>query len=347
MVKMMLTISVIIPVEPEGSAEKVLNSLKSVDYPQDLIEVFVVEGKQPSRQRNKALKEARGKIVYFLDSDSIVDKDLFKKVVRCYLEKDIAALGGPNLTPETDSFLQKCFGYVLSSSFGVSKIRNRYKSFGEIREADESELILCNLSFKRSVLKKEGAFNESLYPNEENELINRLRKRGYKLIYHPQAIIYRSRRNSIPKYFKQIFNYGRGRAEQTFIDPAFFNPFRFIPLFFSFYLISLFFFHNLFYLAPFYFYLALNFVSTLFIAFKEKKWGTIFLLPILFLLTHLAYGLGLLWGIIRIVFKLRKCLETKVSVYKIKKFGEMASSIFSIVRKRLNYESSHSLSSIH
>lgn len=98
---------------------------------------------------------------------------------------------------------------------------------------------------------------------------------------------------------------------------------------------------------PFYLYLVLNFISTLSIAFEEKKGRAIFLLPLLFPLTHLAYGLGLLWGIAREVFKLRKYLEIEVSVHKIKEFGEAASPVFSRVGKRLDYESSHRLSSFH
>ncbi len=316
------SISVIVPVEPGGSVDKVLGSLKCLNYPPGRIEVLMAEGKQPSKQRNKALQEAKGEIVYFLDSDSIADSDLFTEVVSFYEKKDIAGVGGPNLTLGTDSLLQKCFGYILSSLFGVFSIRYRYKSIGQVKEANENMLILCNLSMRRAILEKEGAFNESLYPNEENELINRLRAKGYRFIYNPQAIVYRSRRKTIPQFCKQIGTYGRGRMEQTFVDPTFFNWLRLGPLLFCFYLISLPFKHTLIYLSPFLLYALTATVFSISIAWQERSPTSLALLPPLFLLTHLSYGIGLFWGFVKKIIRVRKAPQAAVIARRVKSFQE-------------------------
>ena len=50
-------VSVIIPVRIHSSADVALESLKKVDYPKDLIEIFVVEGNNPSRPRKEAIEK--------------------------------------------------------------------------------------------------------------------------------------------------------------------------------------------------------------------------------------------------------------------------------------------------
>ena len=66
-------ISVIIPVPYGEWPAAVLERLETAPLaPGSSLEVLVVEGSQPSRQRNEAAKQAQGKILYFLDDDSFV-----------------------------------------------------------------------------------------------------------------------------------------------------------------------------------------------------------------------------------------------------------------------------------
>ena len=58
---------------------------------------------------------------------------------------------------------------------------------GRVRATSEKELILCNLVARREAMLELGGFNEALYPNEENALMDELQKRGGKLIYDPAA----------------------------------------------------------------------------------------------------------------------------------------------------------------
>jgi cellulose synthase/poly-beta-1,6-N-acetylglucosamine synthase-like glycosyltransferase len=317
------TISVIIPVEPDGNINKAMDALHKIDYPQELVEIIVARGRNPSVQRNTALRYAHGEIVYFLDSDSIADRQLFKIVANYYndlnaVHNKIAGIGGPSITPGSDTLLQKCFGYVLGSLLTGLKSRCRYRSMGPVREAGEEELILCNLSIRKKVLEEEGGFNERLYPNEENELINRLREKGYRFIYHPEAIVYRSQRRTIAKYIKQIFCYGRGRAEQMLIVPSNLNIPRFAPLIFCGYLISMILIRNPVYFSVLYLYLILIIASTISIMIRESQPLVIRILPGLFFVTHVCYGLGLFWGFVKTLFKHKRKQELPIIVEELK-----------------------------
>jgi succinoglycan biosynthesis protein ExoA len=84
-----------------------------------------------------------------------------------------------------------------------------------------------------------GGFNEALYPNEENALMDELQKRGGKLIYDPAFIVHRRPRNNLKAFAKMLLNYGRGRAEQFRLTPTAGSAPNFVPPLFCVYLVAL------------------------------------------------------------------------------------------------------------
>lgn len=280
-----------------GGKVRALDGLRSVDYPADRIEILVAEGKQPSLQRNRAAAVATGDILYFLDDDSMVTTGFLQRTERHFAEPDVAAVGGPSLTPQSDTLLQKTHGLALSSPFGGGGVRNRYRQTGAPRATADHELILCNLSFRKDVFLEFGGLDERLYPNEENELMERLQKRGLRLIHDPQLAVYRSQRPTFSAFIRQIFTYGRGRAEQTLISgkPRLVN---FIPLFFLIYVTLLPVADKPVYYLPLLCYAVIDIFFALFESLKRGPIGTLPLLPVIFPTLHLAYGAGLIWGLI-------------------------------------------------
>jgi GT2 family glycosyltransferase len=153
------------------------------------------------------------------------------------------------MTPETDTILQQAFGLALSSRFASGAVSARYRTQGSVRESSESELILCNLSVRRDLFLSHGGFDERLYPNEENELLDRMRLSGVKLLHDPDLAIRRSQRKSLRAFVRQIFGYGRGRGRQTFISRSVSLP-TLVPFFFLLYLLSFTVLHNPVYYIP-------------------------------------------------------------------------------------------------
>lgn len=310
--------SIIIPVKPGGDV-KALANLKWIDYPSDLFEVLVAEGCRPSRQRNSAASEAGGDILYFLDDDSLVSPDFLKRADSYFADPSVAVAGGPSLTPEADSRRQRAFGLAFASIFGGGGARNRYRRTGSVRETDDSELILCNLSFRRGLFLEMGGFDERLYPNEENELMSRIKEKGLKLIHDPELAVHRSQRKSMKAFIRQLFGYGRGRAEQTIIA-GFPGIVSFAPLFFVLYLLLLPFFNNQLYYLPLLCYLILTVISGVAGAARGKDPALAPLLWAVFPLLHISYGTGNIWGFTfgRLV---KKTSDSGVTVKKVKPFG--------------------------
>lgn len=314
----MITFSVLIPVKP-NSEVKALESLKNIDYDPKCWEIIIVEGTQPSVQRNKAVDYAQGEIIFFLDDDSEVIPLLFKSVLEFYQDEKVAVVGGPAVMKSTEKGLGRKIGLILKSYFGVFDTRRRWcKANNKPREATEKDLIMCNLSIRREIFLKEGGLNEGLYPNEENEFLHRLKRKGYRLIYNPQTIIYREHHKKIQDFIKTIFRYGRGRAQQNFITPTIKDITYTIPLIFSVYLLTLIFIHStLFWYLPAIVYVLLNISTSCSIAWKERKLTDLFSLPFLFLLLHLSYGVGLGFGLVTAKLgKHKKSYQVNIKVVK-------------------------------
>lgn len=213
-------VTVLIAARPGQVEIKAVTAGRQLDYPPEKLEIIVARGKQPSVQRNQAMRAARGELIYFLDDDSTPGPDSLRRTVAAFADPKVQMVGGPNLCPPDAPFLEQVFALVHASWLAFFSSRARYAPVGARRESGEKELILCNLIARRGPMLELGGFNEALYPNEENALMDELKKRGGKLIYDPGLTVFRRPRPSPGAFCKMLLNYGRGRAEQFRVYPT-------------------------------------------------------------------------------------------------------------------------------
>ena len=270
-------------------------------------EIFQVAGNQPTYQRNRCLERAQGHYIYFLDNDSHLPVESLQIACQCLKDHPhLGVLGGPSLPKLADTPFQTTLAKLFSSYLASGPSSSRYKAQGAFRDCDDRELILCNLIVKKSVFDKMGLFNESLYPNEENEFIARVLSQGTKVCYHPDLKIHRSHRENYGDFYKQMFNYGRGRAEQTKISPKSFKPSLLLPIVFPFYLflsLAIMLMGGVIQLPlwlpavhlPLLMYLAFMLIALGQARVRGREIGHF---PLLFFLMHISYGLGFVKGLL-------------------------------------------------
>ena len=164
-----------------------------------------------------------------------------RRTVAAFADPQVKMVGGPNLCPPDAPFLEHVFALVHSTWLAFFSSCARYASVRENSAFQvKSELILCNLIARRDAMVELGGFNEALYPNEENALMDELQKRGGKLLYDPALMVHRRPRNNFVRAFaKMLLNYGRGRAEQFRLHPTLGSAPNFVPPLFCVYLFVL------------------------------------------------------------------------------------------------------------
>ena len=231
------SITIVIPTRPGAEEPLALAAARQLHYRVFHLEIIVARGKQPSVQRNTALRAAKGDLIYFLDDDSLPPPDNLRRALAHFADPEVVMVGGPNVCPADAPPLEQAFAAVMASWLAFGPSRARYTPVGEPRASGEKELILCNLMGRREALLAAGGFDEALYPNEENALMDELQRRGGKLIYDPEFIVHRRPRRTLDAFCKMLMNYGRGRAEQFRLHPTLGSAPNFVPPLFLLYLV--------------------------------------------------------------------------------------------------------------
>ena len=298
-------LSFIIPHRENKTPKKLIQKIEEylIDFPFPN-EIFLISGNHPPLQRNEAIKKSTFSHLYFLDNDSIINKKSLHLILKEIKKNNFDVLGGPSILPKKEkNKWQHLQDAVLSNPFAVGKIALRYRAWGKKKKCfNDLSLILCNLVVKKQMFNEAGLFNEKLYPNEENEFLNRLIKRKKKIIYDPNLFVFRNYRPTFKAFIKQMLSYGKGRAEQIKIKKRSFQIAFLAPILFTtttiFSPLILFFFikKNLisFFNAFILIYMILLITAFLEAIIRKKK--ILIFFPIVFICCHFFYGLGIIKG---------------------------------------------------
>lgn len=182
----------------------------------------------PGRKRDIALDYSRGEILAFIDDDAYPGSAWLKNAVSNFSDPDVAAVGGPAVTPETDDPRQKASGMVYASFLVSGRYVYRYLP-GKRQEVDDYPS--CNFLVRKELMQRLGGFNTGFWPGEDTKLcLDITKKLEKKIIYDPGVVVYHHRRPLFAAHLSQIASYAlhRGyfvrRYPETSLRPAYFIP---------------------------------------------------------------------------------------------------------------------------
>lgn len=290
-------ITAIIPLGERMDAE-VLDTIKKQD---EKINFIIERGSNPSVNRNRGIEKAKTEIIAFINGHTILPKD-WSKNIKIFFEKykNIDIVGGPQLTPKNSSYFEKISGYALGSKFGSGEVSTRYSGKKLLLDADETSLSSANMACRKKVFNK-IKFDEKLYPGEDPKFISDAKKFGFKIAYSPEIIAFHRRRTNIKDFATQNFNYGKVRPKKESLSETIKHPSFLVPSLFLIYLVILIPLSIISKLSliPAILYAGASIFFSVYEGVKNRILSSIFILPFIFLLIHISYGAGFLYGMIK------------------------------------------------
>lgn len=320
------SISIVCPVyNEERYIDETVRSILAQDYPQDRMEVLLIDGGSQDKTREKVvawltqypfihlydnpfryvphalnigIEKANGEVIIRLDSHCVYPSNYFSVLV-----EQLFALGADNVgcvlktVPADDSGRAWAMAIASSNKFGVG---NSFRTgASHICEADTVPFG-C---FRRELFDRIGLFDEDLVRNQDDEFNARIIRAGGKIFLLPQIEVTYTARSGFSKLMRMYFQYGlfKPLVNKKIKVPATlrqFVPVLFVAGLFAGLPFSVFFpVIRWIYLGCLALYFGIGFSIGLYQAVKHKKPALFFFLPLVFFLVHLSYGCGYWKGI--------------------------------------------------
>jgi len=141
----------------------------------------------PAEARNRGIKAAGGKLIFFIDADCIAPSAWMVTLLKTFHEGH-PVVGGP-IWFDDDDF------WILSDN--VAHFHDLLPDIG--RGVNRHYMLAtANMLVEKTILEKVGMFDESFPTAEDFGLSRRIRNAGYDLFFEPEAkIIHRPVRDSL------------------------------------------------------------------------------------------------------------------------------------------------------
>lgn len=176
---------------------------------------YVFEEKQGhSQARNRAISEAKGKYLAYVDDDAIADRDWAISILNCFMQTDADVVGG-SVKPFIDSEKNPLFFNIATHDFDHGNERKRMTPPGF-----DFGFSTCNICFKKSLFDEVGLFSENfgivngkLQMGEDSEMGYRLLKAGKIFYYEPKMKVRHKLRPKELEFIgslKRSYNVGAG-----------------------------------------------------------------------------------------------------------------------------------------
>lgn len=326
-----MKVSIIIPCRNEEKfIGRCLDSVLANDYPKDKMEIFVIDGMSQDKTReivseyqkkydfitllenpkkitptalNIGIKAAHYDIVIRIDAHSAYKKDYISKSIK-YLNKFKADnVGGIwVITPRDNSLKGLAIAQSLSHRFGTG---NAYYKIGakEIKWVDTVPFG-C---YRKEIFERVGLFNENLVRSQDMEFNLRLRRNGGKILLIPEIVGYYYVRSNFKDFF--IHNLKDGvwaiyplKFVKMPLRMRHYIPFLFVSGMIALSILSIFFIlFRWFFFGAVALYFIASLASSFQVSFKCRNWKLFFIMPFAFFVRHLGYGLGSVWGTLKLI----------------------------------------------
>ncbi len=244
---------------------------------------------------NIGIENAKGDYVVRIDAHGYAHKDFLLNSMKTMLKIGDAVCVGGAMHSEATSEKGEIIANILSSPFGVGNAKFRYS-----QKAEYVDTVAFGL-YKKEIFREVGYFDETLKRNQDNDMHRRIREIGGRFYLNPEIESTYHPRDTIKGMLKQGFQNGRWNIITFKKDIKSLSIRHLIPLFFVLGILGCGIMGFLFYQFWILLVCVLILYLLLGLIFSLKKTGKvkqILLMPFLFFLFHMSYGMGALISIL-------------------------------------------------
>ena len=297
-----------------------MERFKNTDYGFRNVAIVQCAKKNQAFSWNAALMTATGDVIIRVDAHARIPRNFVSRnVYNLKQGENVVGGGRPNITSDVSSWKLTLLA-AEDSLFGSSVASYR-------RPPTQKEYLdsLFHAAYRREVIQKVGGFNENLGRTEDNEFHYRIRKAGYKLCCCPDIISYQHSRNNLKDMIRQKYSNGRWIGLTLSECPGclsyfHFAPFAFVMMIILCSIIAALGFPILLYtlLIVYGMFDIVNAVGCFTMKNLQPQFA---LLPIIFPILHVSYGVGTIVGLIQIPFWQKKIKNShaKEHIEKVKR----------------------------
>lgn len=232
----------------ESNIEKTLMAIANTDYPKDMFEIIAVNDGSTDNtlkmmekakyyaaemgvkieifnwKRNrgkragmaKSIKSANGEIIVFVDSDSFVQPNTLKELLKYFVDKEVAIVTAhSDVYNGEKNFLTKIQQIHYYISFNVFK--STESLFGAVTCCPGC----CSAYRKEVIINEVKGFLDQCFLGakctygDDRSLTNTVLKKGYKSVFAPTAIAYTIAPDNFNQFFKQQLRWKKSWTKES------------------------------------------------------------------------------------------------------------------------------------
>lgn len=164
-----------------------------------------------SRKKNLGVQESRAELVAVIDDDLKIPPEWMAEITAPFEDPQVGMVSGPSLVPDDIGTMGRLSGVALSSK-ASGYVSERYRQGDQgVHTVRWSQVIGCNMAFRRSLMEEIGGFNPDIIPGEDLLAAAHIEKKGYRLVSNPKAYVWHYPRQTLKLFCRQIYRFGAAR----------------------------------------------------------------------------------------------------------------------------------------